>query len=64
MMICLVMAANSMLAPRIALVVEVVATGKKVQTGTQQRNGADNRQQQLGGELPIKSHKGHYFLRM
>ena len=36
MMVCLVMAAISMFAARIALVVEVVATGKKVQTGTQQ----------------------------
>jgi len=34
--------------------VEVVAAWKKVQTGTQQRNGADNRQQHMGGDLPKK----------
>ena len=57
------MAAISVLIARIALVVEVVATRQQVQTGTQQRNSADSRQQQLGGELPKKSHKGRYFAR-
>jgi hypothetical protein len=37
--------------------VKVIAAWKQVQTGTQQRDSADNRQQQLGGKLPRKSHK-------
>jgi hypothetical protein len=63
MTICTVMTTIGMLAYRIALSVKVVAAWKQVQTATQQRNGADNRQQHLGGELPKKSHKGRYFSR-
>ena len=55
------MAAISPLAAPIARIVKMVAAWQQVQTGTQQRNDADNRQQHLGGELPKKSHKGRYF---
>ena len=63
MMISIVMARIRMFAARIVRIVKVVTAWKQVQTGTQQRNGADNRQQHLGGELPKKSHKGRYFSR-
>jgi hypothetical protein len=57
MMISIVMATIGLLAVRIARIVKVIATWQQVQTGPQERNSADNRQQHLGGKLPKKSHK-------
>jgi hypothetical protein len=46
---------------REAMLVEMITTGQQVQTGSQHRDCADKRQQQLGSRSLEKTHKGRYL---